>query len=379
MVAKKRTPPRQGGVAKAVRCEEDDLLKTSREEAQVDSNLLALPEPLGRGTRNAQKRTQYEAEVKAWCERLIEFKPGIDFDPGVRGWCYLLEPHGLPKSDFDRAERLITSCRKNGLLPLDFTKDDTERPFSNIEELDDYSPEYEAQRIFNYVEGAQQYYDPVSFWEFQEHYVEMVVEKAALHSLFDPVCARYRVALGNTRGSWSLNMRTAVLRRLAKWQGRGKKCVLLNCGDHDPHGLRMSSALRSNLEDVLPALNLTYGETVDLEEIQITRFGLNADFIEEHALTWIENLLTGGGQDLADPEHGHNGHHDVQVYIGRFGRRKVEAEALVIRPEAGRSLCESAILAYVDLDGIERFRQTVTHKRQDMRSHLDRLLARARP
>src|SRR5262245_60653566 len=135
---------------------------------------LALPSPLGRGKHNAQRRAQYESEVEAWCEALIEFKPRIDFDPGVRGWCYLLEPHGLPKSDFDRCEKLITACRKSGLLPLDFTKDDTDRTFTNIEELDDVSPEDQARQVFDYVKAAHWCYEPVSFWGVQDCYVEMV-------------------------------------------------------------------------------------------------------------------------------------------------------------------------------------------------------------
>ena len=58
----------------------------------------------------------------------------------------------------------------------------------------------------------------------------------------------------------------------------------------------------------------------------------------------------------------------------RFGERKVEADALVTRPQARRQLCEAAILKYVDRDGIKRFERAVARKRKEMRLALDRLL-----
>ena len=48
----------------------------------------------------------------------------MDFDVGSRGWCYMLERHGLRKGDFDDAQRLINTCRKSGDLPLDICAED---------------------------------------------------------------------------------------------------------------------------------------------------------------------------------------------------------------------------------------------------------------
>ena len=147
-------------------------------------------------------------------------------------------------------------------------------------------------------------------------------------------------------------MRVAMLRRLARWRARGKRCILLYCGDHDVHGLRISTALRSNLEGVLLAFRRAYPEweDFDLDAVRIERFGLNADFIKVNRLSWTNNLITGGGKDLADPEHTLHWNRDVQDYIKRFGERKVEGDALMTRPQAGRELCEAAILSYLDED-----------------------------
>jgi hypothetical protein len=334
---------------------------------------LALPEPVGRGKVKAERRARYNAELAAWCDALLELKAGIEHTPGVREWCYLLEPHGLSKGDFDRAEELIGDCRKKGLLPLDFTTDASESKWaaSNVEVIH-ADPEAKAEGIVAYIEQAEAYYHPVSFWDFQANYVEVLVEKSSLKSLGNEVCAEYAVPCSIAGGSWSINQRAAIIRRLERWQDDGKQCVLLYCGDHDPHGLRISTALRNNLAEVAEV----HFPDFDLDEVVIERFGLNADFINNNGLTWIEGLITGSGKNLADPKHRHNGHHDVQAYIAEFGERKVEAEALVVRPDEGRQLFRDAILKYLDDDGVDEFLNERAELRREMRDHLDELLKR---
>src|SRR5262245_12794581 len=128
----------------------------------------------------------------------------------------------------------------------------------------------------------------------------MLVEKSALKSLFNPICAEYRVPIGIAGGSWSVNMRANLLGRLATWQQKGNECVLLNCFDHDVQGLRISRTLRQNLEAILPAFKRTFPQYDDfnLDEVEIERFGLNADFINANEFTWIDGLVTGSGRDL---------------------------------------------------------------------------------
>jgi hypothetical protein len=66
----------------------------------------------------------------------------------------------------------------------------------------------------------------------------------------------------------------------------------------------------------------------------------------------------------------------VQDYIKRFGQKKCEADALVVRPDAGRGLCASAILGYVSTNGIKRFEQAQRRQQRAMRKALDKLLGR---
>jgi hypothetical protein len=106
----------------------------------------------------------------------------------------------------------------------------------------------------------------------------------------------------------------------------------------------------------------------DPDDLTVDRFGLNADFIEEQGLPWIEGLKTGSGQDLGSPRHAHYNRPYVQEYIRRYGKRKVEANALVTRPEAGRRLFREAIHRYLSPDSPKEYEQQLDPIRQDLRA-----------
>ena len=150
---------------------------------------------------------------------------------------------------------------------------------------------------------------PHSFWDSQDTYVEMLVEKIDLKSLFSVVCERYRIPLTNASGWMDLHCRAPMMKRFRNWQSRGKRCVLLYCGEHDPGGLRISGNIRKIFEDVSRAVGWSPDDLI------IDRFGLNKDFIDANGLTWIENLSTSKGGALDDPEHSDHGKEYVQPYI----------------------------------------------------------------
>ena len=75
----------------------------------------------GRGRPSPSADAIYRANVASWCALILEINSSMDFSVGARGWCYILENrNALRKGDFDVAEKLITDCRKSGLLPLLF-------------------------------------------------------------------------------------------------------------------------------------------------------------------------------------------------------------------------------------------------------------------
>src|SRR5262249_18349925 len=154
---------------------------------------------------------------------------GLDFKVSARGWGYILEEHGLTKGAFDAAERLITDCRKRGLLPVDFCAEDEGRGVDHLEEIDHESVEEFAQDWIDTLAEAHERYTPRSFWDDLDVYVQMTVEKIDLKNLFAPECARFRVATTNISGWNDINRRVQIMRRFAYWERRGRKSDLLPC------------------------------------------------------------------------------------------------------------------------------------------------------
>ena len=304
-------------------------------------NPLSLPKP-SRGRPTQAQAARYRDQCETWAAALLGIRDKLDMAVSSRGWCYLLEDHGLSKADFDKAQDLINELRKSGLLPLDICADDDARSFYGVERLDNPDIGGELQSIWGAVDHYLTSYEPASFWENQTHFVQLVVEKIDLRNLFDPVCCKYRIPIANARGWSDLNMRADMMRRFAEHESAGRIPVLLYCGDHDPKGLQISECWRSNLAELSAAVGWTPDNLI------VDRFGLNADFIKKHGLTWIENLHTGSGGDLTSEEHRDHKQGYVQRYLAEFGPRKVEANALVTRPKEGRALCEAAILKYVN-------------------------------
>ena len=180
----------------------------------------------------------------------------------------------------------------------------------------------------------------------------------------------YHLPLTNISGWNDINARAAMMRRFAHWESRGKRIILLHCGDHDPGGLHISSFLRSNMQDLSGAVG-----GWSPENLEIDRFGLNADFIRRHRLTWIDNLITGSGGN-SPPKHPDHFKPYVQNYIREFGARKVEANALVVRPEAGRKLCLDTISKYVPRSAITDYEKRLDGERRRAHREVLRLLRR---
>jgi hypothetical protein len=289
----------------------------------------------------------------------------MDFSVGSRGWCYILERHGLRKGDFDGAQRLINECRRNGELPLDICAEDASRATIGIERLDGNDIPDQVEAWVDYVrDRAHENYTSISFWDGLDVYVEVAVEKLDLRNLFESVCNEFRVPLTNFKGWSDLNSRAAMMRRFAEHEAAGRRCVLLLCGDHDPGGLHITEKLRTNLEDLSDAVGWSP------ENLVIIRFGLNADFIDEHGLTWIDNLETSSGGQLDDPEHNDHDKSYVRDYVAEFGVRKCEANALVVEPEVGRQLCRDAILEHIPADAVKVYERKLDRVRKRLRRAL---------
>ena len=54
-------------------------------------------------------------QLKRWCAEVLKINSTLNFKVSSRGWCYILEEHGLEKGDFDDAQKV------NKQLPQEWT------------------------------------------------------------------------------------------------------------------------------------------------------------------------------------------------------------------------------------------------------------------
>lgn len=310
------------------------------------------------------------SKIEAFAREILAIQDQIPFKLSARGWCYQLETVGLvTKADFDTIERRINTCRAKGLLSFDFVAEEDARKFYGIEVPETQSPLDFMGSILEYAMSCENSYTP-DWWDGEDYYIQMLVEKIDLKTLFEPVCSEYHIPIATSKGWSSVLQRAEYARRFQEAEARGLMAVLLYCGDHDPDGLRISEFLRNNLEDLADGQWSDGTPGYDPALLLITRFGLNADFIEDHHLTWIDNLITGSKKDLADPSHPNHFLPYMQSYLREVGVRKCEANALVVIPDAASDLCRDAIEVYLGHDAISRFqarRQAICDRFKDVR------------
>lgn len=321
-----------------------------------------------------------DKQLREWfAAKLIEISDAIGFKVSSRGWGYIMEQKGfITKDQFDKVEDAINRCRRKGYLPVDFVAEEASREFHEI-----HTPETDSfpRFIMSWLTAAHECHEQFEpdWWEDEEYYIQMVVEKIDLVSLFQDICRTYHIPIANARGWSSILQRAAYCRRFKEAEDKGLKCVLLYCGDHDPDGVRISDTIRKNLEDVQ---NIRWGDGetgYDPSDLIIERFGLDYDFIVANKLTWIDNLITGNTakkMDLGSKTHPNHNLPYVQQYLKKVGRRKCEANAIVVVPEMGRQMCERAILRYLGADARDRFEARKQETRDKIGEIMDQVKIR---
>lgn len=296
-----------------------------------------------------------DKRLRQFATILLGIQEKLDFKVSSRGWAYQLEQlRWINKDQFDKVEEAINTARKRGYLPVDFVAEEAARQFSGVEIPSSGEPKDIIPRFLNGILGGWRYFTP-EWWEGEEYYIQVVVEKIDLKTLFEPVCHSFHIPIANSKGWSSVLQRAEYARRFKQAEDMGLKCVLLYCGDHDPDGLRISDTLRKNLSDLS---DIVWGDGTlgyNPENLIVDRFGLNLEFINENKLTWIDNLITGSGKDLNDPKHPNYDLPYLKDYKKAIGIRKCEANAIVVIPEAAREMMKQVILSYLGDDAPDRF------------------------
>lgn len=296
-----------------------------------------------------------QSNLHEFADYILKLQRRIGFKVSSRGWCYQLESERIINKDqFNKVESWINRCRRDGFLPIDFVAEESAREFHGVEQPERLDPIDYFKNWLKWSLKAGEMYTP-DWWEGEDYYIQVIVEKIDLKTLFTPICDKYHIPIATSKGWSSMSQRAEYAKRFKEAENNGLQPVLLYCGDHDPDGLRISDFIRSNLYDLRHIQWADGTRGYNPKDLIINRFGLNADFIEEHSLVWIDNLITGSGKNLASPRHKNYSQEYVQDYLIQFGERKCEANALVPMPRVARDYIEDVILSYLGDDAVNRF------------------------
>lgn len=296
---------------------------------------------------------------------------------GPRGWAYYAEGLGLiTKGEFDRFEKLLTDMRKDGELDPDVIEPDASRMATEVGDFEASNgrPEDYAEAAVNDIgeqlrQWSRSYFEQ-GFWDGLDYYVEMIVEKKDLVQIFRSTADRYNVRITNGKGDTDIHTRLAMLKRFRDHSEAGRACRLLAIGDHDPKGLHIVSGLERTIRSCTNLKGLDW----DYPEFEVVNIGLTEDQIDTLDLMKIDNLETGGGRDLSDPQHPDHGKAYVQDYIRRFGVWKCEANALVGHPREARRLLEDAINRFIPASHLRDVEAANAPGQEAVRTEIARLM-----
>ena len=332
---------------------------------QVKYNIV-IPK-VKRGRSSKEQSLKYNNELQKFAEELIKIDKNVRDKVSSRGWAYLMENFNLiTKSQFDMVQKLINKCRKIGLLPIDFVAEDKNRSFSFVEPLTSENYEKPKDWIYGWFDFYQDLHerkDDIAFWESQDYYIQILVEKVDVFNLFAPIMEKYHIPLANGKGWPDLNSRANLSNRYLEAEEIGLKGVLLYFGDFDPVGNQIGGAYRKMLDDI------KLGTHYDPKNLIINHFGLSYEFIQDNNLIWIDNLESGSGKkpDKSKPM--------IRDYIAKYGERKVEANIIIVPGirEKIEVLLEETIQKYIGSDPFSTYDEKIKKEQNNVKEILSRI------
>lgn len=338
--------------------------------------ITELPRP-GSGRWSEARRAQFHAQVREVVAWMHGYVAQLGFAPVARSWLYALESEGIiTKGDFTWAGKWLADRRKEGLIPFELVGEDTTRQLTGHDTYDEEATprEYINRQLRSSLEQAAMYW-PSSYWKHQEHFPIIWSEKLDVLKLFKPELpdAIRRFA---GKGQADINSRVAVIEECIWAENHELKPVILYVGDHDPSGIKISDGIAGNLRQLAEVMDWEY----ELEEMEndgrIVRFGLNADFIDNAGLLWIDGLETGrdeakGTNDLANPSHPDHSKDYVQSYLREFGKRKCESNALIANPTAARALIRQELWHWLSHAGHQQWEAENREASKEAAQHAD--------
>jgi hypothetical protein len=312
-------------------------------------------------------------KLQALGETLLEIQKRQRQRFSSRGWGYLHEGKTLlgkmiQKSNFEVVQEGITTCRKLGILPIDFCLEDAKREWRENDgiyaptKVNEENPQYEIVGVdndpisdfksslwdtynhhtasvsaigsWNNSEWWKKQYP--SWWNGKKYYLQMLVEKIDLVEFFDPVCKKYNIPIANSGGWSDLGVRAKAIKRFQQAEDLGAIPVLLYFGDFDFTGLYIAEKVKDLLNDLQNSTGWSP------ENLVFRKVGLDADFIDKFRLPWVHSIATGNKENKDPLESAsaltrRNSEAWIQMMQERYhddGIRKCESNAIFLSEDA---------------------------------------------
>lgn len=190
--------------------------------------------------------------------------------------------------------------------------------------------EEDEQEVLSGIEAGLS----LDYWQRQNTYVEVWVEKDALSSVIERPCGQWRVPYMPCKGYLSASEAWRAGRRFMEHAENGRHCVMIHLGDHDPSGIDMTRDNGDRLE--------IFAE----QGIEVRRIALNMDQVERYRPPENPAKLT-----------------DTRAndYIDRYGPHSWELDAL--EPRVLHALIDTEIRSLIDDDVWDETEREETQRR----------------
>jgi hypothetical protein len=160
----------------------------------------------------------------------------------------------------------ITNWKKEGKLSREWFED---RSRPDVDDVPDETPEEYATRMADQVRFSDYYYD-VYRWFRQPIYCEVWVEKDTMQPILQQILDGKQVRVAVCKGYMSDAKLYEHAKRLARYQKRGKKIVVLYLGDLDPSGENMDRTMPRRLAGMRTGLITWSNERFQFKRIAVT-------------------------------------------------------------------------------------------------------------
>lgn len=225
---------------------------------------------------------------------IIEEYEGMGYVLTLRQLYYQLVARDIIENTVNSYKRLsstLTTARYNGLVSWTALTD-------RHRSIKDF---YVNEDPLSLLQGL---HSGISFdyWERQPYYVEVWVEKDALGNVINKACSPWGVPHMACKGFMSASENWLAAQRFANARDKGKECLLIHLGDHDPSGIDMT---RDNDDRI--------AEFMWGEGINVKRVALNIDQVRRYS---------------PPPNPAKTTDSRAKQYIRKFGNESWELDAL---------------------------------------------------